>query len=89
MAVHSPPGVPVEPLAAAYLASGLPLLEVCRRLGWRNPHQRTTALRRALGLAPIWSPHTRACTVWAKHIGYDQAVQIARALGIDPVDVGL
>lgn len=77
--------VPVAPLTEAFLASGLPLAEVCRRLG--RSTRTTTNLKRALGLAPCWNRTAQTHTTWARRIGYDHAVSIAAALGVDPVEL--
>jgi hypothetical protein len=91
--------VPNAPLREAFLASGLSAKVVAERLGWmRRPTPATrrrghladdTRVRSALGLkrsAP--SRHGRVPTV-RQTLDYDVALQIARALDLDPVDVGL
>jgi hypothetical protein len=78
--------VPVAPLREAFLRSGLSRCEVARRMGWGNKAGYRAS--RALGLVP--TPMRRGYP--PKHIettSYDRAVQLARAIGIDPTDVGL
>lgn len=75
--------MPVGPLRDAWERSGLSLSTVARRLGRVYGGQAdTTYVRRRLGLA---SHHGAIQT----HVGYDVAMQIAQALDVDPVDVGL
>jgi hypothetical protein len=86
--------VDVAPLREAFLASGISISEVSRRLGWtcrrsdRPGHKADTArLKRALGMQ-----RERVCVRGGylnRRIGYDLAARIADAIDVDPVDVGL
>jgi hypothetical protein len=80
--------VPVEPLRAAFLRSGVTAAELCRWLGWLRPDggPDTSRLRRALGLLPSTS---HGQTKMAKRIGIDRAALLADALSVDPHEVGL
>lgn len=84
--------IDVAPLREAFEASGLTPSTVARRLGWMKYSGHTdpdvTRLRRALGIAPVIAARTGA-RYTNQRIGYDLALLIARALNIDPVDVGL
>jgi len=78
--------VPVEPLRRAFEESGLTAYELAIRLGWVQPD--TSRVRRALGLR---NDHNGRGTVprLRQTTSYERAAEIAHALGIDPVDVGL
>jgi hypothetical protein len=82
--------VPVAPLREAFLASGLTLSQVCYRLGWTCPHGRyvvadTSRLQRSLGMRALSQPGRYT----NHHIGYEHATRIARAIGVEPYEVGL
>ena len=83
--------VPVAPLREAFLASGLTQSDVARRLGWfrhdRPGRPDVTRFARAIGL----KPHLNGSHEWAyrQTTTYDRAVEIAAALGFDPVDLDL
>ncbi len=79
-------GVSNEPLREAFLRSGRTYGHVCREIGWvsqRQPHGDTTRLARALGIRP-----ESGRRVYRTHVRYETATIIARALDLDPVDVG-
>jgi len=88
-----PDEVPVGPLREAFERSGLSTNEVARRAGWlrhyvaRNGRVRkmgdSTRVRRGLGLVATQGGWVRT------HLTYDEAVALARALDVDPVDVGV
>jgi hypothetical protein len=82
--------VPVAPLREAFLASGLTASEVCYRIGWLRGNRRgdTARLQSVLGLRQF-TKNTKGCRATAKRINYPNAVLIARALDLDPVDIGL
>lgn len=78
--------VPTEPLRRAFQESGLTAYELAQRLGWARPD--TGRVKRTLGLqldhnGRGTNPRLRQTT------SYERAAEIAIALGIDPVDVGL
>jgi len=88
--------IPVKPLADAVarmqLEQDLSLSEICRNLGWvkDNGKADTTRLQRRLGRMSCMSTHNgKMYRSTQKTIGYDLASRIAKAAGIDPVDVGL
>lgn len=93
--------VPVGPLrdkALELIADGWSYADICRQLGWmdRQGKADTTRLQRRLGLR-LESPtrrtlkngQTKSYGGDALHgfISYERAVEVARALGLDPVDV--
>jgi hypothetical protein len=84
--------VPNAPLREAFERMDLSLPELACRLGWERQAHRsrtkvgdTSRVRRALGYAP--SAGTRSYN--QEFIKYDTAVQIVRAMGLDPVDYGI
>lgn len=88
--------VPVAPLAEAIARmqdeQNLSLSEICRNLGWvkTNGKADTTRLQRRLGRMSCMS--TKNGKVYRgnqQNINYDLATKIAKAAGIDPIDVGL
>lgn len=88
--------VPVAPLAEAVARmqdeQELSLSEICRNLGWvkANGKADTTRLQRRLGRMSCMSTHNgKMYRGIQRTINYDLASQIAKAAGIDPVDVGL
>jgi hypothetical protein len=78
-----------EPLRAVFRASGLTLYEVAARA-----HMDDTSVGRALGLYPLRDKR-RANQGWDtklyfnKRMTYETAAKLCRALGADPVDVGV
>ena len=76
--------VPTEVLRRAFADSRLTPGEVARRMGWLRPDSQR--VRRYLGLSPQWyqgSPYQ------ARTTSYHTAVELVRAMGLDPVDYGL
>lgn len=81
---RAPKSIDVEPLQRAFLESGLTASEVARRLGWEwNGRPDTTRVRRRLGL--VANSETGRCS----HVWYRTAVDLARALDVDPFEVGV
>jgi hypothetical protein len=85
--------VPVAPLREAFERNGLTSTEVARELGWYETTPKkvrldTGRVRRTLGLR---SEQTRANRGkgYRQHVRYETALKLARAMGVDPVDVGL
>ena len=66
------------PFADAFQRAGLSINELARRLGTSD-----AAARRTLALAPETTGKYRTS------IGYETAVKLCRALGLDPVEVGV
>ena len=62
--------------------------ELCLRLGWIRPNGTadTSRLQRAVGVRPGQSRGKRYIT---RRIRYDNAVELVRGLGFDPVDFGV
>jgi hypothetical protein len=88
--------VPVEPLARMVerrqVEQGLTLSEICRNLGWYSSVGRpdTNRLQRRLGrISHSTVKRGKLYAGYQKTIGYELATQIAKAAGVDPVDVGL
>jgi len=83
--------VPVEPLAEAVLRSGIPFAVIAKNCGWlradRIDSGDATRLKRRVGLATYTTRGRRGCR--QRFISYDNAVIIAEAIGVAPVDVGL
>lgn len=85
--------VPLAPFQEAFARSGRSLRDVAEDLGWLvagRPDERRIA--RALGLAPMQgSRRADGSRPWmtAESVAYDRAVLLARAIGVDPVDVGV
>jgi hypothetical protein len=70
----------------------LSLSEICRNLGWvkDNGKSDTTRLQRRLGRMSCMSTHNgKVYRGTQQTIRYELATRIAKAAGIDPVDVGL
>lgn len=86
--------VPVGPLAAALSATRLSRQEIAFECGYKRKAKSgdtrqigdESALLRRLGLKPEIKEGRRWCKT---HVSYDVAVRIARALDVDPVDVGI
>lgn len=88
--------VPVAPLAEAIARmqdeQDLSLSEICRNLGWvkSNGKADTSRLQRRLGKMSCMSTHNgKMYRGIQRTISYELAARIAKAAGIDPVDVGL
>jgi len=88
--------IPVAPLAEAVARmqeeQDLSLSEICRNLGWvkDNGKSDTTRLQRRLGRMSCMSTHNgKVYRGTQQTIRYELATRIAKAAGIDPVDVGL
>ena len=83
--------IPVEVLQEKFLDSGLTAVELAQRLGWTRDHGRRAdgeRVRRYLGL--IQQPGGKGRVAKYKVRMYDStALEIAEALGLDPVDIGL
>jgi hypothetical protein len=73
-----------EYFRAAVEKSGLDLATIARRAGYSD----STPIARALGLRPE-ANKARGQTAYRKTIGYDVAVKLARAIGLDFHDVGI
>lgn len=82
-------GVPVATLRQAFDESGLTVSEVARRIGLlrQNGAVNDTPLRRQLGLAP--SGYRNGVALWQKTVTPAKAAAIARALNLDPHEIGL
>ena len=78
--------VPVAPIAEAFARSGVTASELARRLGWVRPD--TTRVRRQLGQLPDFNGRGYPITP-RETMSYTRALEIAEALGIDPVDLNL
>ena len=86
--------VPREPFIEAYERSGLPANEVALRIGMTRKRRGraegdSTSLLRLLGLAPDVSRGYRSFRPRDGDIDYDLGVRLARALDVDPVDLGV
>lgn len=86
--------VPVAPLRDAFERSGITSIELAKRLGWftggNDPKPDGSRVVRTLGIKPSGKgskPVTRSLE--DKMVSYDNAVLLADALGLDPVDVGV
>lgn len=80
--------MPVEPLREAYLravANGETEHAIASRMGWvhSNGHGDVRRLKRTLGLMPQGKGYTNT------RMAYHNAVLLAKALNLDPVDVGV
>jgi hypothetical protein len=80
--------VPVAPLREAYLravSSGESERAIATRMGWcgSDGHVDTRRLHRTLGLKPMANGYTN------KRVAYRNAVLLAKALGLDPIDAGV
>jgi hypothetical protein len=70
----------IEPFREAFERSGLTITEVARRLGWTRPDQDRAG--KALGLhRDHGTYHSKLC--------YSTAMELCKALGVDPIDVGM
>jgi hypothetical protein len=87
--------VAVDVLQAALVDSGLTLVEVARQLGWTRRRAGATngetdvdltRVARRLGLKP-WT--SRGKTYVQKTVPYEAAVELIRAMDVDPVDYGI
>lgn len=84
--------VPRAPFVEAYERSGLPPSEVAKRLGWINSGTGmgdSTRVLRALGLRPDSAHGYKSFRPRHGYLSYDLGVRLARALDVDPVDVGV
>lgn len=89
-------GVSVDPIASrVWLAhlDGRTYTDIARQAGYRS-HNSGSLMCKALGLQWQTSVHYYDRKKYrnrykAKTIGYDKALAIARAIHIDPVDIGL
>lgn len=84
--------VPCAPLAAAFERSDLTAAEVARRMGWEVGTQHaSTKVKRHLGLKRSRNGAKTGKGRWRfrETMPYEQAVRFARALEVDPVEVGL
>jgi hypothetical protein len=84
--------VDVAPLREAFLKSGLTLSDVALAAGWIQKHRGkreggdSSRAARYLGLKP-WT--TRGNRSFRSHVSYETAVVLARAMNVDPIDVGI
>lgn len=91
--------VEVAPIRDAFLASGLSAYEVANALGWyeykkkdRRYPKRVDSCRvlRTLGMRKTYESKSRGGRVrYRTHVTYETAGQIARALNMDPWELGL
>jgi hypothetical protein len=85
--------VPAAPFRARYeelVANGDTAGAIARRAGWTHHlgGGDTTYLKRLLGLKPWFNPEYGA--YWGgEHTRYETAAKLAKAMDLDPVDVGL
>lgn len=77
--------MPVETLQRALDDSGLTASQLAARLGWYSAN--ASRVRRQLGLKP--HQKTGGQRVPQRRVPYSRAVEIVRALDLDPVDYGL
>jgi hypothetical protein len=78
--------VPVEPLREAFRRSGLSSGDLARALGWMRPdHAR---VERQLGIKTAGRARG-SNPYYIESTSYDRAVELARAMGVDPTEVGL
>ena len=79
--------VPCAPLAEAFLNSHLTAPQIAHRLGWSDSRRASTQIRRALGL----KRSRNGCGQWRyrETMPRELAARFARALDVDPVEVGL
>lgn len=80
--------IPVAPLREAFERSGLSASEVARRLGWTRTVPDSGRVLRQLGLYPTHNGHGHGYRT-RETMSDDRAAELARVLGVDPVDVGL
>lgn len=73
-----------EELREAILATGVSMSDIARNAGWMKPAPER--VRKALGLQCYYEGKDRKTQ---RYLSYDNALTIARAAGLDPVDVGL
>lgn len=84
--------VDVAPLREAFLASGKSAADVALDLGWFRHSKGCghlgdgSRVRRRLGITRQW---TRGKARYQERCSYEMASQLARAIGVDPVDVDL
>ena len=80
---------PIRAAVEQAVAGGMTYSAICRALGWLKPNGSgdTSRLRRRIGAMPHLAGNGRHDT--SRTINYELAVQIARAIDIDPVEVGL
>ena len=87
-----PKGFPVAPLQELFHKSGLTYSEIAHNVGWMRSDYPTRAdgsrVARALGLYPSMSGINNR-NYKSKRISYERAEKLVRAMGFDPVDVGL
>lgn len=89
--------IDLTPLREAFLARGERSVDVARRLGWEDVRGRADGQRvlRSLGVNPCYYSIPRGRNKGEKRRGYrrttsyENAVRMARAIGVDPVEVGL
>lgn len=82
-------GVPNDALRQAFLESPMSAAEVARAVGWfdsKGGCADGTRVRRTLGLRPA---HENGQARVYQRVGSRNAVKIAEALGLDPVEIGL
>jgi hypothetical protein len=82
--------VPNEPIRAAFEASGLRVSDLARRLEVErsNGQPDVTRVRRMLGLYPGYRAADGSLRK-QRHLKAEKAVEVIRALHLDPVDFGL
>ena len=85
-----------EAFLRAQVASGLTAYEVARRVGWwakrrdpKTPQADASRVMRALGLRDdVTTHHGRKYCSRRQTVGYETALSLADAIGIDPVEIG-
>jgi hypothetical protein len=79
--------VPCVPFAEAFQRSDLTAAEVAERMGWTDIRHPSTKVKRHLGL----KRSQNGCGNWRyrRDMPYELAAEFARALEVDPVEVGL
>lgn len=75
----------VAPLQQAFLASGRNASEVARELGWTRPDG--NRVKRVLGLSNYSQGRGRRRRR-RESCSYEMYVEVARAIGVEPADLG-
>ena len=82
--------IPVAPLRAAFLRSGMKRTDVARVLGWTDSRGCPDGQRFARAIGLVATPHGRGYGMqYRQTTSYERAVELAEAMGYDPVDFGL
>jgi hypothetical protein len=78
--------VNVGPLREAFERSGMSTRELALRMGWLKPDN--GRVNRSLGITQYDPGHGNGPRL-RERIDYGRAIELARAMDVDPVDVGL